>query len=85
MTVWSEEYEDLLRRHITSLGAEEPLPAEAPFTDLGIDSPSIISLLVEAEQLFEVTIPDDELTGETFHCALSFWGAIERARRSDGR
>ncbi len=83
MSVWSEEYENLLRRHITSVGVAESLPAEVPFVELGIDSPSIISLLVEAEEIFEVTIPDDELNGETFHCPLSFWRVLDRVRRAD--
>ncbi|MET9025956.1 phosphopantetheine-binding protein [Nocardia sp. NPDC004168] len=83
MRTWSEEYENLLRRHVTAVAAEESLRAEAPFGDLGIDSPSIISLLVEAEEIFEITIPDDELNGETFHSPLSFWRVIDRLRRAD--
>lgn len=56
----------LLRPFLRLLPAGEPLSMSADLGKLGLDSLQSIDLLMELEQAFGITIPDEKITVESF-------------------
>ncbi|HYF35024.1 MAG TPA: phosphopantetheine-binding protein [Prosthecobacter sp.] len=56
----------LLRPFLRLLPASAPLPLDADLGALGLDSLQSIDLLVALEQEFEIQIPDEKITAESF-------------------
>jgi acyl carrier protein len=72
----------VVRKHLSFLRAEDPLPPEKSLRELGLDSLAAIDLLLDLEQTFGVVFPDEELTEETFRTAANIAAAVERLTRS---
>lgn len=77
---WPEEFEKLLRSYLPLLRADGPLASGTLLADLGLDSLSTVGLLVDVEEAFDVRIPDDALTQDTFATASSLWSVVARQR-----
>ncbi|WP_152656267.1 phosphopantetheine-binding protein [Oceanobacillus sp. CFH 90083] len=45
--------------------------------ELGLDSMSSIELLLELEDYYDITIPDEFLTEETFSSTHNLWNVIQ--------
>ncbi|MFI6044496.1 phosphopantetheine-binding protein [Nocardia sp. NPDC051321] len=73
---WDDAYESLLRRHLRRIEPAMPLPPHAAMADLGLDSMEAIQLLLEVEDLFDVSIPDELLTADTFATPGSLWSVV---------
>ncbi|MFG2607168.1 phosphopantetheine-binding protein [Streptomyces sp. NPDC048514] len=73
-----EQFETLLRAHLPLAAPDSALSPDASLTDLGLDSLGTVGLLVDLEQEFGITVPDDALSGETFATAGALWGVVER-------
>lgn len=66
---WDERFESVLRPTLPDLASGVALPPDASLLDLGLDSMNMISLLVALEDEYEVSIPENRLTLETFSTA----------------
>jgi acyl carrier protein len=80
MTVWSAEFEAVLREHLPELPAREPLETDTPLGDLGLDSLGVVGLVVDLEAAFEIALPEGIVTPETFYTADTLWSAVETVR-----
>jgi acyl carrier protein len=78
--VVNDSYEAVLRRHLTYLAADQPLAADAPLKDLGLDSMQAVELVFDLEDELGVALPDEAMTAETFATARSLWSAVTAAR-----
>jgi acyl carrier protein len=57
---------DLLRPFLRLLPPNQTLPVDAELGKLGLDSLQSIDLLMALEQEFELKIPDEKITVESF-------------------
>ncbi|KJK51607.1 hypothetical protein UK23_06290 [Lentzea aerocolonigenes] len=73
---WPPEFEKVLREHLPLLPAGEQLAPDAQLSAIGLDSLSIVQLLITLEDTFAVEIPDELLSVRTFATAGALWTAI---------
>jgi acyl carrier protein len=76
VAAWDERFEAVVRANAPFLPPDEPLEPAHSLFDLGLDSMGTVALLLELEEAFEVTFPDEALTPEVFATPGSLWGAI---------
>ncbi|WP_236794813.1 thioesterase domain-containing protein [Amycolatopsis sp. GM8] len=70
-----DRYSKILRRHLPYAG-DAPLPETGVLAELGLDSLGTVRLLADLEGEFDVELPDDALTEETFKTVGSLWRAL---------
>lgn len=58
----------------------EMLPHMDLIDDLGLDSVSFVSLVVELERRFSITVPDEMLLPENIRCARDIARVVEEQR-----
>jgi acyl carrier protein len=73
----NDQFEQVLRPHLPYLGADQPLPPDASLQDLGLDSMQAVELLFDIEENYDVTLPDDQLTADTFATPRSLYAVVE--------
>jgi acyl carrier protein len=73
---WPEAFEAALRRNLSRLAEDRPIPEGVSLTDLGMDSISTIALLIEIEEGFGVQFPDELLAPEVFATPATLWRAV---------
>lgn len=78
-TSWPSEFEELLRAHLPLLGAER-ITGDLRLADHGLDSIATVSLLLDLEDRFAVSIPDDLLTATTFGDPAALWAVLAELR-----
>jgi acyl carrier protein len=76
------EFIAILRDHLKYLPADAGLAPDASLRDLGLDSMAAVTLMLDLEDAFGVTIPDGALTAATFRTPESLWAALSAARSS---
>lgn len=59
---------------------EQEISGTSRLRDLGLDSMRAIQLLFAVEDAYQVSLPDELLTDDTFDTAGSLWAAIESVR-----
>lgn len=74
---WATKFEETLRGFLPLLADTEPIRPDLRLADLGLDSLATVSLLLEVEEAFEVTIPDHLLTEDTFATPAGLWSVVE--------
>jgi acyl carrier protein len=67
---------DVLRPRLKYLKPTDELDLDRDLRSLGLDSMASISLLLDIEEAFDITMPDEYLVEETFSTARSLWRAI---------
>ena len=72
---WAPEFEKVLRPHLPLAGDRQIRP-DADLADLGLDSLALVSLLIDVEETFRVTIPDELLMSATFASAGALWQVV---------
>lgn len=77
MSDWLYDYESLLRPYLPLLGTSQRLSADDRLENLGLDSMGTVGLLVEVEDFFGVTFPDELLSAATFATPAALREAIE--------
>lgn len=82
IAAWPPSFDEALRTYLPQLDVDEPLTPNTDLTVKGLDSLGSVSLLVELEERFEVTIPDEELTNETFATPASLWRVVSSSLAS---
>lgn len=75
--LWTATFEETLRAYLPLLPADEPLGAELDLAGHGLDSLATVSLLLDLEEAFDVTIPDHLLAESTFATPAALWSTIE--------
>jgi acyl carrier protein len=73
---WPAVFEETLRAHLPELAPDVALRPDDQLRDLGLDSFGTVELLVSLENAFEVMLPDDALTEETFFTAGTLWTVL---------
>lgn len=73
---WDDQFEEVLRANLQFLPADQPLDPADSLQELGMDSMGTIQLLLELEETFSVTFPDEALTAETFATPGSLWKVL---------
>lgn len=76
MTMWDEQFDDLLRRFLPFLPAEEPLAEDTPLRDFGLDSLGTVELLAALEHRYDVRFRDDALIPRTFETPGVLWRTL---------
>ncbi|MDT0266099.1 phosphopantetheine-binding protein [Streptomyces sp. DSM 44915] len=77
-TTWPADFEKVLRAHLPMLPDDREILPDASLTALGLDSMSTVALLVDVEDLFDVSLPDEDITEEAFTSAGTLWTLIQR-------
>ena len=72
---WDDRYDGLLRSHL-GLSGHDTLDPDHTFTGYGLDSLRIISLLVDAEKAFAVTLPEELLAFDSLGTPRSLWNVL---------
>jgi acyl carrier protein len=70
---WPDSFEDILRSCLPVLPDGKPLAADMTLTELGLDSLGMVTLMLELEETFGISFPDESLTPETFATGRSLW------------
>jgi acyl carrier protein len=65
--------EQVLRPHVRFLAPGTAIDPDLSIASLGVDSLDIIELVVQLEGKFDVEIPPDQVTPETFSTPASIW------------
>ena len=73
---WDERFEAVIRANVQFLPADQSLGPGDSLFDLGLDSMGTIQLLLELEETFGVTFPDEALTPEVFATPGSLWEVV---------
>ena len=63
---WDLKFEDILRRALPFITADEVLDGDMSLRDLGLDSMGMVELLADLESGYDVRFRDEALTMETF-------------------
>ena len=74
--MWDQRFEELLRRFLPFLPADEALTGDAGLRDLGLDSLGTVELLADLENAYDVRFVDDTLSLETFATAGVLWATL---------
>uniref|UniRef100_A0AAU3GR29 Phosphopantetheine-binding protein n=1 Tax=Streptomyces sp. NBC_01401 TaxID=2903854 RepID=A0AAU3GR29_9ACTN len=76
-TALDPAFETVLRECLDGLiGPEAPLQEDSDLAVLGIDSLTVVRLLVTIEDAFGVTIPDEVITFEIFSTPGTLWNVV---------
>jgi acyl carrier protein len=73
MADWPQRFEDVLTSH---LPGDQTLQPAVPLRDQGVDSLALVGLIMDLESGFEVVIPDELVTMETFDTPESLWRMV---------
>ncbi|MFF4501636.1 phosphopantetheine-binding protein [Streptomyces sp. NPDC001401] len=73
---WPDRFEDIVRRHIPLLPSSDGLRPDAALSDLGLDSLGIVSLILDLEDAFDFTIPDESFVARTFSTPAMLWAEL---------
>jgi len=77
--MWDDRFADVLRVAVPGL-REEPVTGETCLRAAGLDSLATIELLLLLEEAYDVSLPDDLLTGATFATPASLWRTLDGLR-----
>lgn len=82
----SEDIEELLvllRPYLKFMAASEQLGIDDDLISVGLDSMGTVDLLLEVEERFNMTIPDEFLVDETFATPSALWSVISSQKASE--
>ncbi|MFI6991742.1 phosphopantetheine-binding protein [Nonomuraea wenchangensis] len=73
--MWDSQFEELLRQAVPSLQSGAIDPAE-DLQNAGLDSIASVELLLQIEAAYDIIIPDEALTQQTFTTPCTLWGVV---------
>jgi acyl carrier protein len=73
---WPESFMTALRGNLGLVSEDGAIPGNARLLDLGMDSASLVALVIKIEDEFGVQFPDELLTPETFETPATLWQAV---------
>ena len=74
------QVEAVVRPHLKFLDDSEPLSPDQNLGEAGLDSMASIDLLLDIEDTFGISIPDDLLTEDSFSSLSEIANLLEQAR-----
>jgi acyl carrier protein len=77
-----EGFFNVLARRLRYVRPGQRIDPESSLRDLGLDSMRSVELLLDIEEAFDVTLPDELLVEQTFATARSLWLAVAPLRRA---
>jgi acyl carrier protein len=80
--MWETRFEELLRRFLPYLAADEPLHEDARLRDYGLDSMATVELLSALESTYQVRFQDQALSLETFETPAILWKVLSAIRQT---
>ena len=75
-TTFADRFEQVLRKHLRLVAADEPIPLETKLVSIGLDSIGTINLLLDIEEAFTVSLPGSMLTPQTFETRATLQSAV---------
>ncbi|WP_434597702.1 acyl carrier protein [Streptomyces sp. A5-4] len=77
---WDESYAALLRDTLPRLAQQGELPPDTSLKAAGLDSLTMVEVLIRVEGEYGISIPDDELVPGVFDTPAALWGVVARLR-----
>ncbi|MDB1089338.1 phosphopantetheine-binding protein [Streptomyces sp. ACA25] len=77
---WDERFAKVLGTVLPRLGAGADLTSDSSLRAAGLDSLALVELLVQLEEAYDVTIPDDALAPEVFATPATLWELLQEVR-----
>jgi acyl carrier protein len=74
--MWDKQFENMLRRYLFFLSAEQELHPDLDLREFGLDSLSVVDLLVSLESTYGVQLTDDLLSMDTFKTPALLWNTL---------
>jgi acyl carrier protein len=68
----------IVRQILGPTATASPMPIDARFSELGLNSIKMVSLMLAIETEFELTIPQDDITPENFTSIATVESMIDR-------
>lgn len=68
-----KKLEDILHEHARFIAVDSSIQSDMTLASLGIDSLDIIELIVKIEDEFDLEIPPERVTPDTFSTPDSIW------------
>jgi acyl carrier protein len=78
--MWNKQFELLLRKYLFFLPADEEILPDLDLREFGLDSLGVVDLLVSLESAYDVRLPEDLLSMETFTTPAVLWEALSDIR-----
>jgi acyl carrier protein len=75
---------DLIRQILGPPAASRPLPIDARLSELGMSSIKMVNLMLAIEVEFNLTIPQAEITPDSFESIVSVEQLVRRLNASSG-
>jgi acyl carrier protein len=79
--VLSQMFMLTLRRHLHHLAPSDGLSPQRSLRELGLDSMKAVTLMLDLESQFGVTLPESSLRPETFANAATLWTEVDKSMR----
>ena len=74
--MWDEQFENLVRTYLPFLPAGEELRPDLELREFGLDSLSVVDLLVSLESAYGIRLAEDALSMDTFSTPAVLWEAL---------
>jgi acyl carrier protein len=78
------QLETVLRRYLVLVPERQDVPLDTELPALGLDSMSALTLLLELEEMFDISFPDSLLNATTFQSAKRLEDVIQMLRKERG-
>jgi len=75
-------FTQLVRRRLKYAPTNGELETDSALKDYGLDSAATIDLLLDLEDTYGITMPDEYLSEETFATLSSLWQAVSQLRQA---
>ena len=75
------QLETIVRTYLVLVPEGQDVPRETELSALGLDSMSALTLLLELEEIFDISFPDSLLNATTFRSAKSLENVIQMLRK----
>jgi acyl carrier protein len=80
---WDPQFEEVVCSALRLLAPGDRLAPDTCLSAAGLDSMATIDTLMQLEEIYDVSFPDDTLTGETFATPQSLWTVLSELRAQD--
>jgi acyl carrier protein len=71
----------IIKGHLNGVDTNDMTDFNKDLKDMGLDSLGSINLLLDIEETYDIVIPDEYLTDESFATISSLWELIEKVKK----
>ncbi|WP_344889277.1 phosphopantetheine-binding protein [Actinomadura meridiana] len=83
-TEWDEKFGEIVARHLPLKSDEDGIDPSLDMRSSGLDSIEAIYLLLDLEEEYSLSFPEELLSMEVFATPSSLWEAVSSMRAADG-